>query len=100
MRLLLLPAVLLFLALSGCLSLPRGENPRVEGLWQDNEQADYLVAIGKEQIVVSFGGQARKVATILDSMGSSLRLCEDGQDSMRELSWDRQQSDNPRSADG
>jgi hypothetical protein len=70
------------------LSLPRGENPRVEGIWQDNEQADYLVAIGNEQVVVSFGGQVRKVATILDSMESSLRLCEDGQDSMRELSWD------------
>lgn len=71
------------------MSLPRGENPRVEGLWQDNERADYLVAIANEQVVVSFGGQVRKVATILDSMESGLRLCEDGQDSMREISWDR-----------
>ena len=94
----LLPATLLFLVLSGCLSISRGENLQrttgpplggVEGFWQDKEQADYLVAIGNEQLVVSFGGQVRKVATILDSMGSSLRLCEDGQDSMREISWDR-----------
>ncbi len=94
----LLPAALLFLGLSSCSSISRGErlhrtaNPppeRAEGFWQDKEQADYLVAIENERVVVSFHGQVRKVAAILDSSGSRLRLCEDGQESMREISWDR-----------
>jgi hypothetical protein len=93
----LLPAVLLFLGLSSCSSVSRGERlhgtaslplGKVEGFWQDEKQADYLVAIENERVVVSFHGQVRKVAAILDSVGSRLRLCEDGQESMREISWD------------
>jgi hypothetical protein len=91
----LLPSALLFLGLSNCLGISRGESPhhtlmpppgRANGLWQDNEKADYLVAIENERIAVSFHGQVRKVAKILGSLESRLFLCEDGQDSIREIS--------------
>jgi hypothetical protein len=48
-----------------------------------------LLAIADERLVVSFHGEVHRVARILDSLETSLRLCEDGQESIREISLDR-----------
>lgn len=89
----LLPVALLFLSLSNCSHLlcslkeptSRVCPEEVRGFWQDEEKPDYLVAIEDQKIIVSFHRQVRKVATILDFSERRLRLCEDGQESTREI---------------
>lgn len=93
-------AALLFLGLSGCFSTSLRNLPHrlsrvpwegAQGFWEDEQQADYLISIDDWRVVVSFQGQVRKVATILDFSERRLHLCEDGQESTREIVWDRHQ---------
>jgi hypothetical protein len=52
-------------------------------------QDDYLIAIENDTLVVSFHGRVQKMATILESSARLLRLCDDGQESTREIGLGR-----------
>jgi hypothetical protein len=59
---------------------------KLSGYWQAQGDPGYFIGLEGGSYTVAFGGQVRTVATILDFSESKLRVCEDGEETVLELS--------------